>query len=517
MPVRCARSALIACLLAAVAFAAGGPETWVPVRWDGGPLEVARRANDKNQNKELSDPAVREAISEWYDPATLTLLEDTPFNCLLLTLSAGGDPAIEQQQRQLVVRYAGAARGRNLKVLGVVYPGADPVAAASAAMDAQLDGLVLEGDFPGTFAAQLDATLHAKKSAVILIPLVQPAVAWKTPAPVVAVAGVAPAVGKPSSDVFTASATAGMWVDSNLWLVRAFYPAENRRPVWVDHAPGGASPGIYLKSIADAAAAGGRWIVSLDDTLRPKLLHRDAEALAVWRSIAADLAFFQGRAQWKGFAPVGNVGIIVDTAGKNLANSEEYLNLVARRQIPYRVIYRSGLGADSLAGLRAVLALDLSPPTVAERTILRAFAAQGGLVLSGPSWGGGPKDQSYTVLAVEQGEVAVYKDESPDPESVARDLNDLLSTPDFGVSVFNAPSVVPYVSSPDGGKRMLIQLLNYASRPAESVVVWLSGRFNSARLYSADGAAVDLPVKRSGSRTEIAIAKLADYGALLVE
>jgi hypothetical protein len=512
MPTRCALSILVALWLAPAGSSTGRPETWVPVRWDGGPLEVARRAKDK----ELSDPAIREAISKWYDPATLTLLEGTPINCLLLTLSAGADPAIEQRQRQLVEVYAGTARGRGLAVLGVVYPGADPDAVASAALDAQLDGLVLEGEFPGAFAERLDATLRSK-SAAIVIPLLPSAVARKSTAPVLALEGVPPAVGKPSSGVLMASATAGIWLDSNMWLVRSFYPVADRRPVWIDHRPGAGSPEIYLKSIADAEVAGGRWIVDLDDALRPKLVRRDAEAMAVWKSVGTDLAFFEGHAEWRAFAPFGNVGIILDTEGKNFANSEEYLNLVARRQIPYRVIDRSRLGANSLAGLRAVLALDLAPPTDAERKVLRAFAAQGGLVLSGPSWGGGPKDQSYTVVAVDQGEVAVYKDESPDPDSVARDLNDLLSTPDLGVSVVNAPSVVPYVSSADGGTRMLIQLVNYASRPADSMAVWVPGRFSSARLYSAGGAAVDLSVRRSGSRAEIVIPNLADYGALLVK
>jgi len=135
---------------------------------DGGPLEVARRDKDKNKDKkdkELSDPAVREAISGWYDPATLTLLEGTPLNCLLLTLSAGADPGIEQRQRQLVEAYAGAARGRGFAVLGVVYPGADLAAVASAAVDAQLDGLVLEGEFPGTFcrATGCDAAFKEKR------------------------------------------------------------------------------------------------------------------------------------------------------------------------------------------------------------------------------------------------------------------------------------------------------------------------------------------------------------------
>jgi hypothetical protein len=135
--------------------------------------------------------------------------------------------------------------------------------------------------------------------------------------------------------------------------------------------------------------------------------------------------------------------------------------------------------------------------------------------LSGPSWGGAPKEQSYTMVAEGEGEIAVYKDASPDPQSVARDLNDLVTTPELGVSVFRAPSVLPYVSVAGGGARMLIQLVNYATEPAKSIVIWVTGSFGSARLYAPGSAPLDLPVRPSGGRTEITIPALAAYGAVL--
>jgi len=475
-------------------------------------LEVASRSGDKA----LANPEVRDAISRWYDPATLSLFDGTPINCLLLTLSAGSDPAVEKRQQQLVAEYARRARERGLAVLGLVYPGADAAAAAAAARDEQLDGLVLEGEFPGglAFAERLEKALAALKSAAVVIPVVPSPLARKAARQVLAVEGVSPGVGK-AEDGATASATGGVWIDSNLWLARSFGPEPERRPVWISHRPRDGGPGSYARSIADAAAAGARWIVALDDDLRARLLRRESEALATWRGIADWLAFFESHAEWRGFAPFGNVGIILDAAGPNLAHVEEYLNLVARRQIPYRVIYRSQLGEASLAGLRAVLAFDLAPAREAERKTLRAFAAAGGLVLSGRSWGGAPKEQSYTMVAEGEGEVAVYKDDSPDPQSVARDLNDLVTTSDLGVSVFKAPSVLLYVSVAGDGARMLIQLVNYATEPAKTIAIWVTGSFVSARLYAPGGAPVDLPVRRSGGRTEITIPTLATYGALL--
>src|SRR5512140_3940554 len=61
---------------------ARSPEEWIPARWDGGPLEVARHSSDKALT---ANGLVREVIANWYSPATLGLLEGSPINCLLVT------------------------------------------------------------------------------------------------------------------------------------------------------------------------------------------------------------------------------------------------------------------------------------------------------------------------------------------------------------------------------------------------------------------------------------------------
>jgi hypothetical protein len=482
--------------LVPAALAAALPDPCVPARWDGGPAEVARRAGDKA----LSTPAIRDAISGWYDPSTLALLDDTPINCLLLTLSAGADPQVEKRQFELVKAYARQAHDRGIAVLGLVYPGADPKLAISAAVDAHLDAIVVEGRLPSD-------------SALPVIPIAPAQLLRESQSPVVAVEGVSPGVGK-AADTAVASATAGLWIDSNIWLARSFRATP---PVWISHRPRAGSSGIYSRSIADAAAAGARWIVTLDDDLRARLLHRETGALAEWRALMSDLGWFEHRAEWRDFLPYATVGIVLDTAAGAAADSDEFLNLVARRRIPYRVIYRRDLTTASLAGLHAVLAFGFDPPSEAERKLLSAFAAHGGLMLTGPSWGGAPKEQSYTVLAEGEGEIAVYRDRSPDPEAVARDLNDLVPAEQLGVSVFNAPSVLSNVSASADGKRILIRLVNYATTPAQSVQLWVPGQFRSARLEAPGQPSTELPLKRSGGRTEITVPRLATFGAVLLQ
>ncbi len=499
--------ALFFCL-GSVAWCGGNPAGWVPARWDGGPLEVARRKPDAK---------VREAIAKWYEPATLDLLKGTPINCLLVTFSTGqeGDTA----QHRLVKEYARAAHERGVAVLGLVYPGVESEALATAADDAHLDGLVLEGEFPADFSGKLEAALHAKNSAAVVIPILTDAAPARTSkAALVAVQGVRPSARDLAEMGIRAGASAEPWIESNIWLVESLRPGNEWRPIWVNQEPNPSSEGDYIRCVADGAVGGGRWVVALDDNLRARLLRKEADALGTWRRIAAYLQFAEDHAEWRGFAPYGNLGIIVDPAGKNQDVSEEYLNLIARRHVPYRLIQRAELSARTLASFQAVLAADLAPATQAERTLLNDFAEKGGLVVTGPSWGGAPKDDPYAELPLGKGRVAVYKDAPPDAEGVAKDMQDLILPEVMGLSVFNVPTAITTASTSGNGGRVLIQVLNYAGRPIQRITVRFNGVFKRARLFTPEHAPVELATAGTDDgRTEVLIPEVAAWGAMLLD
>lgn len=501
--------------LASLGWSAPDPARWVPARWDGGPLELARRANDKNFT---ADARVREAITRWYEPATLELLEHTPVNCLLVTFSTGAQPETEASQHRMVKEYAMAARKREIAVLGIVYPGAASPAVADAAVEARLDGLVLDGEFPADFAAGLEAALRSRNYPAIVIPIARDAASVRTvSAPLLAVQGARPSARDLADMGIRAGASAEPWIESNIWLVQSFRFGTEWRPIWIDQEPNPASEGDYIRCVADAAVAGGRWVVALDDNFRANLFRKNADALSAWRRIAAYLQFAEDHEEWRRFAPFGNLAIIVDT-DKNPEGFDEYLNLAARRHVPYRLIRRRELSATSLAGFKAVLAVGLVPPSETERNVLRDFAEKGGLVVAGPSWGDAPKDDPYAEVPLGQGRVVVYKDEPPDPESLAKDLPDLLVPEVMGLSVFNVPTAITYASTADGGNRVLIQFLNYAGRPIERVTLRFNGIFKQARIYSPENAPVDLAVRETqNGRTEVLVPKVAAWGAVLLE
>jgi hypothetical protein len=476
------------------------PQAWVPVRWTGGPLELAWRTRAKTLP---ADAAVRDALTRWYEPATLTLLEDSSVNCLLVTWSAPADAPVEAQQHQLVKVYAEAAHKRGLAVLGLVYAAGDASKIAADAALAALDGLVLEGEFDPEFP---DALRKAAGS-MLVVEIAKDGAPWRwKPAPIVAVAGVAPSARNLSEMGIRGAPSSEPWIQSNIWLVRSFGLAAPSPAVWISSQFENALAVDYARAVADAAAAGGRWIVSLEDTLRAKLRSRDAAALEVWHRVSSYLKFAEGHAAWRALAPYGNVGIVIDPASAKQDFADEYLNLVTRRQVPYRLVARSGLNAVAVAKLRALVATELDPPSAAERKLLHDFAENGGLVIAGPTWGNAPKTEPFVELPAGKGRVVVYKD--PDPETLARDLKELLSDEDLGVVPFNVPSVITLASGGGPGQPLVVQLVNYFDHPVEAITLRVAGKFSSARLETPENAAVDLPLRDAEGRTEVTIPKL---------
>jgi hypothetical protein len=447
------------------------PDRWVPVRWLGGPLEVERRVKSK------SEPAEREALEKWYDPATLDLLKDSPVNCLLVTWSASASEEILRRQHELVKSYAAEAHRRGLSVLGLIYTGAGAAQAAKAAAEASLDGVVFEEDSAADLAR--DAAAHLRV--------------------ITSIEGVSPSARRLADMGIRAGPSSEPWIESNIWLVRL------KRPVWISYEIENASAIDYERAIADAALAGGHWVIAPDDKLRAGLWRRDPTAMETWRRISRILRFAQNHADWMRFAPYGNLAILADA-------DDEYLKLLARRQVPYRLLSRAELTADRLSRFNAVL--QVSPPSDSERKVLTAFVEKGGLLVAGPFWGDAPQER-YGERSLGKGRLVIYKD--PDPESISHDLRDLLSQEEMGVTAFNVPTVITSASVDDSGRRVLVQLLNYSNSPAEAITIRVQGSFSSARLYTTDAAPSDLALDRVEGHVDVSIPRLQLWGAVLLE
>jgi hypothetical protein len=484
------------------------PDAWVPIRWTGGPLEIAWRTQAKTLP---ADVAVRDALIRWYEPSTLALLDNSFPNCLLVTWGAPADAAIQTEQQRLVQRYAEAAHKRGLVVLGIVYAAGNASAIAADASRAALDGLVLEGQFAREFSAALR---KAAGSMLVIEIAKEPTPSRWNSAPIVAVEGVAPSAHNLSEMGIRGAPSSEPWIESNIWLVHSLTITAPPRPLWISSQLEHPSAVDYARAVADAAAAGGRWIVSLDDPLRAKLRIRDPSALEAWRRLSSYLKFAESRSRSRGVAPYGNVGIVLDPEASNQDVTDEYLKLAARRQVPYRVIARSEMNAAALANFRALVATAVNPPSATERKLLQEFAENGGLVIAGPAWGGAPKAERFSEVQTGKGRVAVYRD--PDPETVARDLKELLSDDELGVVPFNVPSVITFAR---GGaeESLVVELVNYFDHPAEAITLRVAGKFRSARMETPESPALDLPLREAEGRTEVTIPKLLLWSAVSIQ
>jgi len=477
-----------------------GPDAWVPARWVGGPLELDRRVKT---NSAPAGVAEREAIEKWYNLATLDLLKDSPINCLVVTWSGAASEEILKRHQQLVRSYAAEAHKRGISVIGLIDSGTGAAKAASAAVEASLDGVLFEGDSAADLARE-------SASRLVAIPVLRDGSAARTSAgPVAAVEGVSPSARRLAEMGIRSGPSSEPWIESNIWLVRSFELAGRKRPVWIAYQIENGSANDYARAAADAAVAGGHWIISLDDKLRAGLWRREAAAMETWRRINSVLQFAQKHEDWSRFTPYGNLAIVADS------DSDEILNLTVRRQAPHRLLSRAQLTADSLLRFRAVVALQLPSLSERERRILTDFVEQGGLLVAGPSWGEPVQDQRYTERTVGKGRIVIYKD--PDPEAVAHDLRDLLSQEEMGITAFNVPSVITCASADETGRRVLVHLLNYSNSPAEAITIRVQGNFSSARLYAPDAAPSDLTLQREEGHADVSIPRLQLWGAVLLE
>jgi hypothetical protein len=94
-------------------------------------------------------------------------------------------------------------------------------------------------------------------------------------------------------------------------------------------------------------------------------------------------------------------------------------------------------------------------------------------------------------------------------------MRDLLSHKEAGFVAFNVPSVITYASS--GGKRLLVQLLNYANSPSTAITIRVSGSFKTARLFTPGAVPLNLDMKAADGQIDVTIPKLSLWGGVLLE
>ncbi len=503
--------------LLAAAMATAGPAEWVPLRWEGGPLEAHRRAQPEF---EADSPVSAEFLLQAYEAASLNLVQDTPFNCLLLTWSVGEATPADASQRSLAAAFAQQAEERGITALAVVEPGSVWLEAVEAAVGAGFSGIVLDGEFGAEQVGQAAKTLAGRGQLVALGDW-RRTLSLEAPAVVGPSDGIWPALftAEDESDSFQSGPTTNPWVLSNGWRVAAARAGAADRPVWAGHRPKRYRDQPftdidYMRAIADTAMVGGRWAVSLDGEWQAGLLAGDPEKLAGWRRIAAAAAFFEQHAAWRALPAQPAVVVTLDPSEPDVFSSADTLNLLAVRHVPHRVLLRERLGVDGLPAGAHGMTFDLGP-SEAEAAAIRGLISSGGTLFTGPGWALAGVDLGLPRAALGAGGWMAYPSAEFEGDQFATDLRKRLDESGSSIRIFNTGTLMSFYT--EQGDQGVLHLTEYSDYPTENITVRFPRKISKAVWTTLDGYEEELEVYDTDGGGEIVIPETPWYCAVTID
>jgi hypothetical protein len=295
--------------------------------------------------------------------------------------------------------------------------------------------------------------------------------------------------------------------------------------VWVNAPPAARAfitADSYLIAIADSAAYGGRWIITLDAPLAASLAARKADSLTTWKRVAAAAGFFAAHKDWPDYTPKAVVGVVSDFTGDNEFFSNELLNLMGREGLQYRIVPKDKVSAASFESLRAVSYTDETPPSAELRKQTLEFVQAGGMLIAAPAWGavaGTPATTGlrpgFSVRVLGKGRIALADAAPVDPFSWAADASVLVSHRYDLVRFWNGGAACAYYTMAPGGKQALVHLLFYAMRGPDSATVRIVGRYRAARASTVTEPQVaNLKMAAQGDAVEVYLPPVSQYVAL---
>jgi hypothetical protein len=291
------------------------------------------------------------------------------------------------------------------------------------------------------------------------------------------------------------SPTSQPWLDQNLAMVRferAFEPGQVplytfswdlTDPLVKQNGP---APADYSLAVAEAGAFHADLVLELHAQQQQGLAEGDAHALADWDQVKQTMEFYQPPDSEKDAAAVGIITDDYDT-------SYEEINLMARHNIPFRVLNSESVKPQDLESFSVVIAFATLGKELREG--IQSFAEQGGVAvlvnLPGTypwhSAAAAKKNEHSVTYTVGQGRVIELGEAINDPETFAQDVRRLMSKDRVPVSLWNSLTtlVAEYPGEKPGEATM--ELVNYDQEPIQ-VQVQVRGKFASIRYDSPQQA-----------------------------
>jgi hypothetical protein len=255
------------------------------------------------------------------------------------------------------------------------------------------------------------------------------------------------------------------------------------QPVTLSDVDEGPSVDDYLVAITESGSFGGDLVLPLHERFERDLLLGKPEARSDWQAIRRYLDFYSWNLPDR-YQPLANIGVV--TAEPTLWF--EVMNLMARHNLPFRLIPPASLASHPAEGLDLLIVLDEPQPSQGEA--LEAFEQRGGQV------------------------IRMLKGVA-DPNAFALDVRQKLGRERRIVDIWNGITVlVAPFQEPDSSNRLLT-VLNYAHQNLP-VQLRVKGEFSQVRYESPDDPITLLPSQQRGGFTEFVLPALRIGGRVFL-
>jgi protein-tyrosine-phosphatase len=323
------------------------------------------------------------------------------------------------------------------------------------------------------------------------------------------------------------SPTAQPWIDSNLALVRVEQGAEAGQVPMYSFSWNSPTAGQlartntaadYSLAVAEAGAFHADLILELDAGLQKALSQRDPQAWTLWKQVRSYAEFYSHPAQ-EGLEAAADVVAVAD----DLDPSDEAMNLMARHNIPFKVLLPTNLQSENMEGVDVVVVFAKPDKELAFQ--LEHLASQGKTVVVVDAHGSYPWQSQGAVqlnehavsYAVGSGKVLELSEPVSDPETFAQDIRRLIGNQNALMTLWNGLTTiaVPYREKRGGLKT--VDLINYA-QDSVRVQVKVKGSFTAIRYDSPDrGGCRSLAPTNHDGFTEFVIPDLLVAGRVHLE
>jgi hypothetical protein len=304
------------------------------------------------------------------------------------------------------------------------------------------------------------------------------------------------------------SPTAQPWLDTNLALTRieqALRPGQV--PLYsfqwelIDSLQKVQGPNAedYLLAVAEAGAFHADLVLSLHEHLQKALAQNDPDAITLWKQMRHYLKFYSRSIPPA--EPAANVGVLAGDYKK----SYEPINLLARHNIPFRILRPNELTADRLKEFDMLVVLATAMQQKVK--LITDFAARGGIAIlvdlpGSYPWQSAKRVQTgdhWVAHAIGKGRIVELTEAVPDPETFAQDIRRLIDKQKVLISLWNALTTVAVTYREPRAGVTTLELVNYAEEPLR-VQVQVKGIFHLIRYETPERGCCEslTPVQRNG-------------------